>query len=50
MLESVTPRSLDALHMAAALELGDELAGVVTYDPRMAEAVRILGVRAVAPT
>jgi hypothetical protein len=28
-------RSLDALHLAAALELGDDLEGVVTYDGRM---------------
>lgn len=30
--------NLDALHLAAALELGDELFGIVTYDSRMAEA------------
>ena len=29
-------RSLDALHLAAALEVGDELEGMVTYDQRMA--------------
>ena len=31
-------RSLDALHLAAALELGPDLAGIVTYDQRLAEA------------
>ncbi len=31
-------RSLDALHLAAALELGDELEGIVTYDERLAAA------------
>lgn len=49
MLEPVSLRSLDSLHLAAALELGDELQGVVTYDQRLAEASRALGIRAVAP-
>ena len=49
MLEPVALRSLDALHLAAALELGDELKGVVTYDRRLAEGVRALGIRAIAP-
>jgi len=42
-------RSLDALHLAAATELGDDLAGVVTYDVRMAEAAEILGLRTIGP-
>jgi predicted nucleic acid-binding protein len=42
-------RSLDALHLAAALELGDELEGLVTYDVRMAAGARRLGVRVVSP-
>ena len=37
-LEPVTLRSLDALHLAAALELGDGLEGFVTFDDRLAEA------------
>ena len=49
MLEPVALRSLDALHLAAALELRDELEGVVTYDRRLAEGVRALGIRAIAP-
>jgi len=49
MLDSVVIRSLDALHLAAALELGDELEGIVTYDRRLAEASRVLGIRIVAP-
>ncbi len=49
MLEPVTLRSLDALHLAAALELGDELEAVVTYDQRLAEASRALGIRSVGP-
>ena len=49
MLDPVVLRSLDALHVAAALELGDELEGVVTYDRRLAEASRALGIRSFAP-
>lgn len=49
MLEPDLLRSLDALHLAAALEMGDELEGVVTYDQRMAEGARALGIRVVAP-
>jgi len=41
--------SLDALHLAAALELGDDLEGMVTYDHRLAEAAERLGIMAVAP-
>ena len=49
MLDPVVIRSLDALHLAAALELGDELEGIVTYDRHLAEASRVLGIRTVAP-
>lgn len=42
-------RSLDAIHLAAALELGDELDGIVTYDERMANAAELLGLTVVAP-
>jgi predicted nucleic acid-binding protein len=36
-------RSLEALHIAAALTLGDDLEGIVTYDSRMAQSARALG-------
>jgi uncharacterized protein len=42
-------RSLDAIHLASALELDDELEAVVTYDARMARAAEALGLRVVAP-
>jgi predicted nucleic acid-binding protein len=42
-------RSLDALHLAAALALGDELDALVTYDTRMTAGAQRLGVRVVAP-
>lgn len=48
-LEPGLLRSLDALHLAAALELGDELDGLITYDDRMASAARALGISVVAP-
>ena len=43
-------RTLDALHLAAALELGDDLDGFVTYDDRLAAAARSHGMVIVAPT
>ena len=49
MLEPELLRSLDALHLAAALEAGDELEGMVTYDQRMAEAARALGISVATP-
>jgi uncharacterized protein len=42
-------RTLDAIHIAAALAAGDDLSGVVTYDERMADAARELGVQLLAP-
>jgi predicted nucleic acid-binding protein len=42
-------RTLDALHLAWALSLGDELEGIVTYDDRLGAAARIYGVRVLAP-
>ena len=42
-------RSLDAIHLATAQELEDELSAIVTYDHRMAAAARQLGYRVVEP-
>ena len=42
-------RSLDAIHLAAARALGSRLATVVTYDQRMAQAARALGLTVAAP-
>jgi predicted nucleic acid-binding protein len=49
LLDPVNLRSLDALHLATALELGDDLDAVVTYDGRMAEAAASVDLRVVAP-
>jgi predicted nucleic acid-binding protein len=43
-------RTLDALHVAAALELGDDLGGLVTYDTRMIEAAQAAGIAVITPT
>ena len=43
-----TLRSLDAIHLASALALG-ELEGLVTYDSRLADAARAAGLEVVAP-
>jgi uncharacterized protein len=49
-LKPSTLRSLDALHLATALELGDDLQGLVTYDGKMAAGAQALAVTVVAPT
>jgi len=41
--------SLDAIHLASALHLGDELDALVTDDERLAVAAEASGVTAVAP-
>lgn len=43
-------RSLDAIHLATASVLGDDLTGICSYDDRMAEAAGRLGFRVAAPT
>jgi predicted nucleic acid-binding protein len=45
----VTLRSLDALQLATALEIGDELGALVTYDSRMATSAEALGLAMLAP-
>ena len=49
-LEPEVLRSLDALHLAAALDLGDDLDGIVTYDDRLAAAAAALGIAVFAPS
>jgi predicted nucleic acid-binding protein len=48
-LEPAKLRSLDALHVAAALELGDDLESIVTYDERLKAAAQHQGIRVTAP-
>ena len=42
-------RSLDAIHLATALSLGDDLGVLLTYDARMADAARSLGLPVASP-
>ena len=42
-------RSLDAIHLATALTLGDACEGIITYDTRMQEAARAAGLTVPAP-
>jgi predicted nucleic acid-binding protein len=42
-------RTLDAIHLASAAALGDDLEAVVTYDRRLADAVRALGMPDLSP-
>lgn len=43
-------RSLDAIHLATAIEIGNDLARVCTYDERMAAAAIGLGLTVVSPS
>ena len=45
----VTVRSLDAIHLATALHLRDQLTAFVAYDSRLADAARLAGLPVEAP-
>lgn len=42
-------RSLDALHLAAAMTLGPDLAGVVAYDARLKSSAVAVGITVASP-
>ncbi len=42
-------RSLDAIHLATAQELGDDLGRLVAYDERLLDAAAQLGIRTATP-
>lgn len=42
-------RSLDAIHLATAQQLGEDLARLCTYDDRMGTAAAALGLHVVTP-
>ena len=48
-LDPTSLRSLDAIHVVAALDLGTDLGGFVTYDERLAAAARGYGIVVVQP-
>jgi predicted nucleic acid-binding protein len=45
-----TLRTLDAIHLATAVSLGEELESMITYDTRLARAAAAAGVQSLAPT
>jgi predicted nucleic acid-binding protein len=49
-LDPAILRTFDAIHVAAALDLGDDLEGMVTYDQRLAQAAEQNGIRVSSPT
>ncbi|MGH2476734.1 MAG: type II toxin-antitoxin system VapC family toxin [Candidatus Limnocylindrales bacterium] len=42
-------RTLDAIHLATAVSVGDDLVSIVTYDRRMVDAARLLGLASASP-
>ncbi len=48
-LAPVELRSLDAIHLATAIEVRDSIEAVVTYDARLAAAARVHGFTVIAP-
>lgn len=48
-LEPAELRSLGAIHLAAALSIGPDLAVIVTYDDRLGDAARTAGLSVEAP-
>jgi predicted nucleic acid-binding protein len=48
-LEPRILRTLDAIHLATAMAVGDDLEAIVSYDERMVEAATLLGLATVTP-
>ncbi|HYN48133.1 MAG TPA: PIN domain-containing protein, partial [Candidatus Nanopelagicales bacterium] len=48
-LEPQVLRTLDAIHLATAMAVGDDLAAIVTYDERMIDAARRMGLATASP-
>jgi predicted nucleic acid-binding protein len=48
-IEPAMLRTLDAIHLATALSLAGELDAFVTYDDRLAEAARAVGLPVIRP-
>jgi predicted nucleic acid-binding protein len=49
VLEPVELRTLDAIHLATAALFEESLGGLISYDPRMLEAAKSMGLAVVAP-
>lgn len=48
-LEPRILRTLDAIHLATAIAVGDDLEAIVTYDERMIDAARLVGLPTATP-
>jgi predicted nucleic acid-binding protein len=48
-LELQVLRTLDAIHLATAMAVGDDLEAIVTYDERMIDAARLMGLSTATP-
>ncbi|NNN19511.1 MAG: type II toxin-antitoxin system VapC family toxin [Acidimicrobiaceae bacterium] len=48
-LPPTTLRAIDALHLAAAMEIGDDLEGIVAYDGRLIEAAHAASIEVFSP-
>lgn len=44
-----SPRTLDAIHLASAMELGSDLEALVTYDTRLKKAAQDMGLLVASP-
>ncbi len=49
LLQPPDVRSLDAIHLATAHALGSDLSQVISYDERMVEAAKGLGLKTASP-
>ncbi len=49
LLEPQVLRTLDAIHLATAMAVGDDLETIVTYDERMVDAARLMGLSTATP-
>ena len=49
VLEPRAIRTRDAIHLATAIALGDDLDAIVTYDNRKADGARLLGLPITSP-
>ena len=47
--ENITLGSLDAIHVATALLLGDRIEGIITYDKQMAANAKKMGINVLSP-
>ncbi|MBA3876896.1 MAG: VapC toxin family PIN domain ribonuclease [Anaerolinea sp.] len=49
MLEPRVLRALNAIHLATAMAVGDDLEAIVTYDERMVDGARLMGLPTATP-